>query len=342
MLMDGITLLMSPDAEIYLRNDRTEVVGPLDVATDADTSAPSIHLDPEQGSMRVGGGTTGGNGSVRISNDLDREVVELETKPTTRSTAGKVTVSSRNGDPVVTLDASSSATSQVRVSDGDEVIADIEDRIAGGRLTLRNTLGSTAAVVAGAAGNTSAGSEGGRLTVHNELGDASCHLRGRDATLMLNDATGQPFSTAGGGEIVVAEERNGALDIHVHATGRPNSEFGVDQGNRPNIFLDGPRATLELGRGQTDSKGDPANGEIVVRNDHGQPTLELRATANGSSEAVFRWAPDETDIEFRGAIRAHPDGLMVYDAGNRPALLVTKTGDVMTRRRFLENQSLPV
>lgn len=331
---------MASNAEIYLKNDHTRVINDLDVGTDKSTDPPEIRLRPSNPSVKVGGGAGGTSGSIRVRNAAGNNVGVLEV----RDDAGYLELSEPSGDSVITMDARQSEAKRIEISHTGKPVATILENANGGAFVVHNTLNDAPAVEAETHSPGGGTDASGRIKVRNSSGDTTGELLGESGTLLLTDKEGPAESTAGGGEIVLGKSDDGALDIHIHATGKTNSNYGVVNNNRPKIYLNGPEATLELGRGSTSPIASPDNGEIIIRDDRAFRLLELRArglSSGAKGEVIFRLSHTNVGEELRGAIRGHEKGLMIYDAGNRPALLIKPNGTVETRKSLKQNQSLP-
>lgn len=150
--------------------------------------------------------------------------------------------------------------------------------------------------------NRQSGSAGGRESVL---------LDGTDSTLELSTTPeGQGGDTRdeeryGGGELVLQSETDADADIQVHAQGEPGSKYGVDDGNRPRIYLNGPRATLELGRHRVGSDRPSKEGAATIRSEYGDEALRMQTTGTGESEVVFEYSRDSGPSEPRGVRSTH-------------------------------------
>lgn len=312
---------MSQHAELHLKAKHVRAVNRLDVAVD-DTSDPPIQLDPTTASVVVGGGTQSQSGEVVVRNTAGTDVLSL----TETDEAGHLEVRDSGAEPVVVLDGSGqNQTSAIEVRRSGRVAAAVDIGTNGGRVAVRNTLQSEDAVSLEGSGS------GGRIAVTKVGGDPTCEIVGEDAAVLLNDDQQSGLSAAGGGELVVGNV-NGTTDVHVHATGKFNSTYGLGNGNRPRIYLNGPEASMELGRDRQSNGAESVNGEVVMCDDHGNPLLELRATNAATSEIVMRWS-DGTSVDQRARIEGGKQGLMIYDANGNEALLIAKNGEIRTAKQ---------
>jgi hypothetical protein len=248
---------------------------------------------------------------------------------------------------------------RVLAAGGGKIKLDTED---GGEMTIRDTDSDLTAEIKSVQGGlirlknkrlkeaiaASAERNGGRLAVNTGSGQESCTVDGSDAALVL---TGQPergvedreHQRFGGGEVVL---RQGAdrSDLHVHAQGERDSDYGTDVGNRPRIHLNGPEATLELGRGEQHQQAEAVSGGIVLRDSYDTKLLEMRAEnpsygggGRHASEVIFWHGNTNGSVkEGGGAIRSHGDGLMFYDARGNEALFITNTGEIHTAKEIRE------
>jgi hypothetical protein len=318
---------MANPAELHLKSDHVRAVGRLDVTADQG-SDPNVSLNPTTATVDVGGGEPTESGSVTVRNEAGTTVGTVSAD----GGAGKVTVTDQGGHPTVELDGTGVQSGQtvrpIEVSRNQEVAAAVETTDAGGRFVLKNTLQSGDAV------DIRSTSDGGQISLTRLGGDRTIQLRGDEAALLLDDDQRSGLSAAGGGELVIGEVA-GTTDIHVHATGKFTSEYGLDNGNRPRIHLHGPEGTVELGRGEQANGTAGVNGSAVLRDDHGEKLLELQATDDGTSRVVFRYFDGSTSTH-RGTIEAQPDGLMFYNSNDQEVLLIANNGEVRTRTAVKE------
>jgi hypothetical protein len=328
---------MSPDAEFFLESQQSRAVGGLTVATGR-TGDPTVELDPENATLRAGGGESGTPGTVTVRNPADSvDAGELSAS----GGSGALTLREGSGDAIVTLDADTGTDTKVQVADSGTATSTIGNTDQGGRLAIRDGNEDTDVVVGRAT------ESGGRLTLRDDGGDVTCTVDGGDGALLLSGTpepnpetdTTDPEPDYGGGDLVVQQYSETDSDVHVHATAEQDSAYGVDAGNRPRIFLNGPAATLELGRQELDADREAVNGEVVLRDDQGLALLELRATTEAVSEAVFR-ADVSGEAKRRGKIQGHSKGLMIYDAGGRKAMLIKPNGEIETRKDVTTNPNL--
>lgn len=321
---------MSGAAEIRLEVDRTRITSTLDVTPDRGTD-PTISVDPQDQSVTVASRDASTGGRIEIR-DASGSVVTAELDASADS--GRFTLNNGSGAAGVSLNAAS-PTPMVGVPDPQSPGVAIEP----GRLTIHQATTPDPPVLEA--------QDSGTLAVRNADDITTGVLDGEAGTLELYgspepDPTvdiGSPRPEFGGGDLVVAAHGT-PDDIHFHATAEEGSDYGVDDDNRPRILLNGPTATLEVGRHGPGQNRLPVPGTIRFRDDqHGESVLELHAeqtiTQNFSTrqfgEVEFRYF-DAPKLRYRGAVRPHSDGLMVYDAGGNPALLLSVTGDLRTRK----------
>lgn len=319
------------DAELYVKKDQLLSVGPVHVATGRDTE-PEIEFD-HTGTIDVGTGDSGSAGEVIITESPGLRAGVLSAE----NDAGSVKLRDESGNPTVSLDASG-GPEKIRTTRGDnpDTTVAIGDTSDGGQFTVYDTPRNKSVVEGDL---TPRGS--GLLRLWDDSDRTTCRLDGGDGGLVLSgpeesgpNGTGK-YSDFGGGELVVREDvgsTDGAapFDVHVHATAEQDSDYGVDDDNRPRIFLDGPRATLDLGRGEVDSDREAVAGELIVRDDRGGKLLTLSATVNNTAVVDFSWS-DNGAVTSCGAIRAVQQGLAVTDSNGNTALLITKLGEIKTR-----------
>lgn len=334
---------MAQDAEIILDTDRTEVIGNLTVATD-ESAEPTVTLAPDTPKISVAR-----SGTISIRNTNGDDVASLSADD---SGAGLLTV--QDGAATVTAGSDQQERGLIRVLGdwSDWTAVRIGNNDHGGRVLVRSgpkgIKEASKPVV-----DLRATDSGGAVTVNTRGGIPTGELRGDDASLVLTgvpETGGGKLSGAntraeyGGGELLVrtyADEigdRDPAAvpkDNHVHVRAETRSDYGVDAGNRPRVFLDGPSATLELGRGPVDDDREGVAGNLRLRDDQGEMLLEMQTEVNevdDSVGAVDFYHDEDGTAAFRGRIQAHPRGLMIYDANSEPALLVDRNGELLTNR----------
>lgn len=251
-------------ADVHLEKHRTRAIGEIDIAAEQDAD-PNVRFDPDTPSLTIGGGDPDENGELRLRNGADSASPAVLSA---KGGHGSLVLADRAADPIVSLDA------------------DPNDQIPG--VHVRNGTHTTATIQLGQVGMYYASPEetpaveadsSGTLTVTDDQGRATLELEGATSTLLLSGPpeTGtanddDPQTRYGGGELVLRSRSND--DIHLHATGETESSYGVDQSNRPRIHLNGPDATLELGRQTIDDDRPATNGEISLRTDAGHSVLE--------------------------------------------------------------------
>lgn len=328
---------MTPPAEFVLESNRSRAVGDVDVSSGRDTDA-NVSLQPDSATVTVGGGSPANGGTVTVRDPSDTEDVGVLTGA---NGSGRLELSDSDGDSIVTLDADRGTQTTVEVSNGDNPTARLDNVTAGGRLRIYDPYRSEPVVVAETTVN------GGKLSLRDDTDRTTCELFGRDGALLLSGTpevnTENDFSNEaplyGGGEFVIQDWAKSDNDIHVHATAEQDSDYGVDADNRPRIFLDGTRATLELGRHETKAGNPPRNGTIIVRDEQGHALLEMSANERKSAEVRFSHS-DDGQAKLRGYIEAQKDGLAIYDAGGKKAMLVTTTGEIKTRKTVTTDSSI--
>jgi hypothetical protein len=322
---------MSPDAELFLEPSRTRAVSDIDVAS-GKNKEPNVTLNPRDSTITVGGGEPETGGHVRLK-DSSNTVTAADLSANNGS--GNLLLRDRQGEKSVAVDGSDSS-SNVEVFQGGTATSRIETDTRGGKVSVRDAIRDQSVVVA------EADLSKGRVAVKDSQGRTTCELLGDDGALLLSGPPELPTnsdltsSEAGGGELLVQKWAKNTNDIHVHATAESESQYGAEQSNPARIFLDGPNATLDMGRRKLGTDRPAENGEIIVRDDNGDALLELRATTSGTSEILFRWSDDGTP-KLRGKIRGEKDGLAIYDSAGNKAMLITKRGTVKTRKKIKNN-----
>lgn len=349
-----------PPADIVLKGDRTRFVRPVDLYDSKGLTNQRIRLDP--GTSTISLSRIGGRGAFVTVRDMDGNPGVL-----TGSRPDYGRLSLREGGSATSrvslLGPDDGGHLVVRNADGDRTTEVTTERaqnggfLVGGRMTLFRA-GETEAVRAGVE---RAGEEGGAgvLTVHDANGRLTARLRGTTASLEL-------FGRGESGDLVVQDPNEGRSqeerDISIHATAAEASDFGVANGNRPLIFLNGPAARLELGRQErrrVDREefaqlGDGADGRI-----RWYPTTDLSPASTppqtvleagvGSPAGLPRRAERFGELVFKrgqrvgdgGHLRTGHEGLFVVDASGTATLQVTIDGTVATRGA-LQQRALPL
>ncbi|MEF8812561.1 MAG: hypothetical protein V5A55_01925 [Halovenus sp.] len=315
--------------EIYLGNDRTTVIGPFAIAPEKEND-PTVGFDPEAGTVTVGGVTPSsstGDGRIKLRNDGG-----IETAALSASDDDTLELRNQSGDPIVTCHASHLQEPRIEVANGNYTTT----RVEAGRLSLFYK-GDEATPALEA-------DETGTIRLATTRGRVTCRFAGRDAALVLSTgpevgdgSQEKEIPRYGGGELVLQSADR--TDLQIHAQGELDSDYGADVDDWPRIHLDGPDATLELGRHRIDSDRPAENGELRLREDGGNPVLHARATEDSGAEIVFEWV-DGTEAKERGSIRSHPDGLAIHDAGGHEAVRITNTGEIKTRKEVTENADI--
>jgi formylmethanofuran dehydrogenase subunit C len=319
---------MSLDAELHLKSDHIRAVKRVDFATDQSGEA-NVSIKPAEASVDVGGTNPAKTGTVSVTDSSGADVGTLSGD----DEAGTLELRDSNSLSFVKLDAAANnQTSEIEVLRGGDVRTRVENTRHGGRIAVRNSLQSAPGVDMRAARN------GGDVRVTNETGSVAGRLRGEDASLFLNHDQASGLDAAGGGELVVGN-LNSPRDVHVHATGKFQSDYGIGQGHRPRILLKGPEATMALGRGEQDSGASAKRGQVLIRDDRGDKLLELRATQDSRSEVVFRWSDGGTPVR-RGTVTAVEDGLMFEDSNGDDALLIANNGEIRTAASSIDEGAL--
>lgn len=345
---------MTDEPMVLVESDRTRTVGRLDVATGKakSTYEPCVQFDPAAPTVSVGGGEPPKAGEIRLTGDgsVSRGLLSAT------DGRARLELRDRNDRPTVTVTADGGGQDHaIRLFSGGREATRLETTSEGVHLVVLDAVGEQP-LVEGRVDPPSITGQSGRLAVNDRTGFPSCRLLGRDGALVLTgreEETDRSSAKAlygadafGGGELVV--RTNDAVDdsvigasdvddVHVHAKGERDSDYGADADNRPRIALDGPEATIELGRARIDDDRPGVNGEIRVRGEGGELLLEAgtesRLTDEYGGELALRRSSGGA-AEHVGSIVAHEDGLMIRfsrDAANRDfptALLVTKRGEI--------------
>lgn len=330
---------MSGDAEVYIEADRTRVVSNIDVSTDRN-SDPAISLQPRQPRISVNAQSGSVDGTLEVKNAAGSETIA---DLTAHLGSGYFTVTGTGGGTSAALHASQ-PTPAVDVPRSSTPTTHVE----AGRIDIRASLQLGYPVLeAHDSGSIIFRNDDDLDTVHLDAATTTLTLRGSPE---INPARDNPSPTHdyGGGELVVASHGD-PDDIHLHAKGEQASDYGTDNNdNRPRITLNGPTATLDLGRHTLGSDRIGVPGTIRLRDEQaGATVLELAAEQYLTSDFISREFGevelsyyDAPKLRHRGTIRAHQDGVMIYDAGENPALLLTPSGDMLTRHSVRTDPTL--
>jgi hypothetical protein len=319
---------MSGNAELHLKSDHVRAIDRLDVATDR-TGGANVTMDPWDASISLGGSQPAATGEVTVGDTSGSAAGTLSAS----NEAGSLELNDSNSFTYVHLDAAAkNQTNEIEVLHGGDVMASVGNAPRGGRIAVHSELQTTPTVEVEGKKN------GGRVHVRNLRGETAGELRGEDASLLLSDDQQSGLSAAGGGELVIGS-MSSPTDVHVHATGKFQSAYGLGNGNRPRILLNGPEATIELGRAEQGNGASAKHGQVLLRDDNGERLLELRATQDSSSEVVFKWSDGGSPVR-RGTIRAVEDGLMFRDANGDDALLISNNGQIRTAASAIDEGGL--
>lgn len=298
---------MSSRSDLFLESDRTRAVNDLFVATSTNQAEPPIRLDPNNAKLTIRGSIQNSTKGVHIRTSSESPVARLGSA----ENSGLLHLHHESDTQIVSLDG-----------DGD----------GHGRLRLYDAFDDTSI-------SATTSGDGGRIELTHENGKTTTKLLGDDATLLLDGTLGEKQSTGApidaGGEVVLRSGGDVSKDVHVHVSGSRDSDYGVNAGNRPRIFLDGPKATLELGREELDRLRESVDGRVVIRDDSGNAVLELRVTEESGAEIVFRQT-DGDALDLRGRIRVTSEGLEFYDSGDNLSMLIEKRGKIRTRKQIDE------
>lgn len=332
-------------AELLFEADRIHSINDFDIGVDRDNT-PGINLRPSQSTISVGGGAAQSGGGVVIEDGSDNPRAFIGEN----NGAGSFLVTNPDVDGGVSIDGRATDPAiQVFAGPGG-ITATIEHTQTGGRVTASGTkLPTEPVVVAEARSGTRFNGPGGYLTVRNSDGESTGEIDGRDGTLLLRGGAelgpnGREEAIFGGGELLLGVKRT-PDDLHVHVRGETDSDYGVDAGNRPRVWFDGPNATLEVGREPLGADRPGTSGSISVNDEFGIEVLGLDATGGGASEITFRLNDGGSAVN-RAKVEATADGLLVSVHNPNQAgtwyhtLLVTKQGELVTKHPIQENVTL--
>lgn len=259
---------------------------------------------------------------------------------------GLATVDGVNGDGGVTLSGADDRGSiEVRTDNGNTV-ATVESTNPGAALELSEHDGDARV-------RAEAFDAGGMVSVTDNEGGTTATLHGDDSTLEL---VGRPEPGGegererrryGGGEVIIANglERR---DPFVHVNGDADSDYGLARGYRPRIYVNGPEANIEAGRGSrkflgSDEELPAVDGSVRLRDTFGTELVKINAQSPTHSQphqhvaeiVLDHGRPNDVQQGGGGAIRAVGDGLMFYVAGQK-ALFITNTGEILTAKEIHE------
>jgi hypothetical protein len=340
-------------SDIILKQDSTRAVRDLHGVTDGARSTPQITLEPATASVTVTA-RSDERAYLRLNNGDLRQLSLLESdddagslllRDGSASTGNRVTVSlagARASRPLTVGTADGNPTVRVTTS-RDGTGLDVNDR-AGDRAVRVET----DPVIQAEDVNS-------RIEVLDQKEVVTGRLDGEFGALVLD-------RNGGGGDLVFgtlpsADER----DVSIHATADANSVFGLGEGIRPLIDLDGPTGTLSLGRLARDrvdterdnQPGEGADGRLVLLTDGPEPPGTPRSLR--ALEAGINWPPDQDmdetskrcgEFVFRAADRQQyesgtittcgADGLTFQHGDGTPGMRLEDDGSVNTENGVME------
>ncbi len=324
---------MAKRADIVLERNGTRVIDDLDLAEGPDYE-PTVRIRTSDPEIEVGGGDVpdgSADGEINVMDDAGTTKVAIDTF----EQGGMVRLFGPSGDGGVSM-SGINGDGEITVKNPDDTTtAKVRNLSHGARFFLQDDNEERHASM-------ESGRYGGYISLADADGTPTVRLHGNDAALELmgrpesGPGDEEPRQQYGGGELVLKAWGDPG-DTLVHVSGERDSDYGLGAGHRPRIYLDGPDATAELGRGEQAGVNDPVAGSVVLRDTFGNPLLRANAESRThsrddqhASELLFSHAVGEDHVP-RGAIRSHEEGLMFYDSQDQPALLITTNGKIITR-----------
>lgn len=337
--------------DIFLETDSTRFVGPLDITPKDTPGTTRISADPSDASVTLSDGTLSfglaqlSSGGSSVSGDGGALWLEGE-RP---NNDVRVTFDDFAGEGQFELGGGSVPNAGVKIYSANSASSKT-----GGVIRIRDVNHSDAVEMK--AERTGGESAAGRVRVRGS-DTRGVVLGGNDAVAELTGGHSTDNAPRGGDLLIrrwpTGSEVSGSPepnDVHVHATADASSDYGRPT-NPPRIFLDGPNATVELGREGVDSFRESEDGRFKLRHGMGGSTNTMLeggvTTPSGSAsdrspELIFRRG-DQGTLETTGTISAESRGLVFYDSGTgsnqNAALIVEKDGTVATR--FPIQQAIP-
>lgn len=267
--------------DIYLERNSTRIVTPLHVVEGQGQFPPRIRADPATETLALerpsspGAYLTVDDGSTRGLSRLEAasgrgECFLHDPDAGTNGTIRVVLTADRPTRPV-SIQADDETT-EVRVTTtSDTAGIDVNDTDGDRRVRVESE-----AIPEREVGY-------GRIVVYDDETTPTARFEGNDGALLV-DRNGN------GGEFLLKTLPTGDpsdRDISIHATAAPNSQYGLSQGIRPLIHLNGPAGRVELGRNERNRqdgetynvRGEGAAGRVFLNYyDTSAPTLNPGAT----------------------------------------------------------------
>jgi hypothetical protein len=289
------------DADIYLEPDSTRFSKRLEQTTDSEPDESRITIDPNGASVTLRDGEEEPGGKLRVVSQNQSADATLDS----RQGRGRLGVGSSGNDRVILRSDGFAGT--LRSYHEGTVGVELWGKDQRGHLKVFNSDSNT--VVEARSKRVTREVSPGVLEVNTRFGESTVRLSGLDARLELDSRDGSEDDdrNLGGGDLLVRDySSEDRPDTYVHATADTDTNYGVDNENRPRIFVDGPNATLELGRGNLPGPSRKAvGGGIKLRTDIDQIENDERTNTLLEVEAT---APNNTNENREGVVSLRHDG----------------------------------
>ena len=332
--------------DLFLERDSTRSVNTFDVAAAGSETMSRIRVEPTDASVTARSGSQRDGGAVRVHNEQGDTVSRLDS----RDGSGRVELRDENATRTVTL-GSNRDGGELLVLNDRAVTAALTSEQQRGRVEINDRDGENRVLAAVSSIQNEQGA--GLLELKNSDGYTTIRLRGRDGVLELQNppdgADEDDLIDFEGGDLVLQDWWDeGERDIYVHATGNDDSVYGVQDGNRPRIFLDGRNATVELGREELGDNREAVAGRIRLRFGYGtgdNTTLDAKTRKTGASNQdraseISLHLNENGVLNRKGTVASSASGVTVADATGATAMLVDTMGTVTTAQRINE-ESIP-
>lgn len=346
--------------DIYLESDSTRIVRDLHVATDPQ-SAPEIRIAQSTASITLGGQQ---NSYVVVHSEKRPEQSLLYSD---NNEVGGLRL--RDGtevgtpDPKIELTADRGNSPVTIRNRSDEITTEFTTSDDGNGIEVSDNAGDLG-VKMKSIEEFEAEAASGFLELYDDNEARTGALYGEESALVLD-----PNET--GGDLVfrnLPKRDPDERDVSIHATADSESEYGLEDGIRPLVYLDGSSGTVELGRQEREDRvdsegysrrGEGSDGRITCNyydttapsaNPGAMPLLEagigwppgkrMETTDVRCGEVVFRTA--QGSLEDSGTLTScGSEGLTVRDSGGSPALRVEDDGGIATAKPIVE-EGLPI
>jgi hypothetical protein len=341
--------------DIVLERDSTRIVDELRVMRDGIPPEEAVRIAPETATMEVQ--TDDEGGAVSIDSDANDGLAVLDG----RETGGRLRLRDRanaTGDAVkIELSAVDTGRPLVVRNDAQEPTTVFTATPDAGGVIVNDDAGARRARMRSDVVIEKERSSG-LLEVYDTAGEVTGRVEGDTGAVVLD-------RNESGGEFLLQKiptPNSSDHDVSVHATADSNSAYGLSQGVRPLVFLNGPDATVELGREKrqdrvdtegSNRRGEGADGRVVMQY-YDTETPSANPGAKQLLEAGVGWPESEQmastnvrcgELVFRTAQGGTADcgsitscgggGLTLRTGDGTPALRIDDQGGIATAREIV-------